>query len=223
MKISVFQIKAEQTDDWCKRKHYMRRLPFVSYAFGLYLDGNLEGVVTYGSPHGANLFKGIFEDESISEWVIELNRLCIDSKLDNAASILVSRSLKLLPTPKCVISFSDTGYGHIGYVYQATNFLYTGTTIAHNPEYIINGKKTPNRTLSDWGIKSPVRWAKDNNVEMIGPRPKHRYIFFHGTKAEKRRMRRNIQYTILREYPKGQTKRHPAEDRGIEIQKVMFV
>ena len=39
---------------------------------------------------------------------------------------LVGRSLRLLPKPSVVVSYADTAQGHVGYVYQAANFIYTG-------------------------------------------------------------------------------------------------
>jgi hypothetical protein len=34
----------------------------------------------------------------------------------------------MLPKPTIVVSYADTAMGHIGYIYQASNFLFTGTT-----------------------------------------------------------------------------------------------
>jgi hypothetical protein len=58
------------------------------------------------------------EQESI---VVELNRLCLLDNDKNQASFLVANSMKLLPKPTIVISYADTGQGHVGYVYQACN------------------------------------------------------------------------------------------------------
>ena len=38
----------------------------------------------------------------------------------------VSKCLKLLPRPMIIVSYSDTRQGHNGYIYQATNWIYTG-------------------------------------------------------------------------------------------------
>ena len=34
--------------------------------------------------------------------------------------------IKATRKPKIVVSYADTSKGHVGYVYQATNFIYTG-------------------------------------------------------------------------------------------------
>jgi hypothetical protein len=222
MTITVMQIKSEEAEPWCKRKHYARRVPGITFAFGLYNDRILEGVVTYGSPPTPAVAQGMFADESMSGLVIELNRLCLDTQLKNAASIIVGRSLALLPRPKCVVSYADTGVGHIGYIYQATNFLYTGAVTAHDAEYIVNGVKTHARTLTARGITEPKKWARDNKVEMVLPKPKHRYIYLCGSRAEKQKMMKNLNYKILAEYPKGDSRRYDASAK-IQTQGVLFV
>src|SRR5512136_439793 len=120
----VIPIKAEDTYPWLLQKHYAKRLCPISFAFGAFVDGQLIGVVTYGTPASAPLREGICGKE-YSDQVLELNRLCCENSA-NVASELVGKSLRLLPKPKIVVSYADTEQGHIGYVYQATNFIYTG-------------------------------------------------------------------------------------------------
>lgn len=217
--IYVHQIKSHEAEPWCKRKHYARRVPPISLAFGLYVDKILEGVITFGSLATPQVKNGMFDDDGIN--IIELNRLCIDSKVKNAASILVGRSLRLLEGPLAVISYADSGQGHIGYIYQATNFIYTGAVTAHDSEYVVGGKKVHPRTLASQGITAPKEWAKENNIEVIKPKPKHRYVFFVGTKHEKAKMLNSLQYPVVSEYPKGQTSRYDCGDE-VQIQHVMF-
>jgi len=123
----VLPIKTEEAVPWILRKHYAKRLPSISYAFGLYEDGVLIGIVTYGMPASNQLCEGVCGIEN-KQKVIELNRLCLQDNSKNQASFLVANSIKLLPKPTIIVSYADTAQGHIGYVYQATNFLFTGTT-----------------------------------------------------------------------------------------------
>mgnify|MGYP000595574942 CR=1 FL=1 len=113
--------------------HYARRWPSVSYAFGLYRGSDLCGVVTYGTPPSAPLRRGVAGDEHKND-VLELNRLCLGYNRKNEASILVGRSLRLLPAGRIVVSFADIGQGHTGYVYQATNFRYCGLSAKRNSQ-----------------------------------------------------------------------------------------
>ena len=87
--------------------HYARRIPSITYAFGLIKNGELVGVVSYGTPASNTLCRGICGDE-YEKTVVELNRLVLRDNLPNEASRLVGKSLKMLPTPLIVVSFADT-------------------------------------------------------------------------------------------------------------------
>jgi hypothetical protein len=119
--------------------HYAKRLPSISYAFGLFYDGELKGVVTYGSPPSPTLVRGICGDKWAKN-VLELSRLVLVDNQKNEASRLVSGSLALLPKPTIVVSFADTAQNHEGIIYQATNFLYTGLS-AKRKEWAVKGKE----------------------------------------------------------------------------------
>jgi hypothetical protein len=58
--------------------------------------------------------------------VYELNRLWVsDDVPKNGESYLIANSIKRLDK-EIIVSFADTSQSHVGYVYQATNFLYCG-------------------------------------------------------------------------------------------------
>jgi hypothetical protein len=140
-KYKVLSIQSYLCKDWLLHKHYAKRLPNIEYSFGLYDDNILKGVITYGQPPSPSLKSSICgkDYESIC---IELNRLVVDDDIDkNALSYFVSSSLKMLPKPKIVVSFSDKNLKHNGYIYQATNFIYTGEST--NNEILVddNGKE----------------------------------------------------------------------------------
>ena len=107
--------------------HYAKRKPSISYVYGLYDNDELIGICSFGSPASPSLCKGIAGEHNKSK-VIELNRLVLKYNRKNEASYLVGQSLKLLPKPKIVVSYADTAQNHTGIVYQATNFLFTGTS-----------------------------------------------------------------------------------------------
>ena len=207
--MKVLPIKSQEAEPWLLYKHYAKRIPMIKYAFGLYEDNLLVGVITFGqtpTPAVQNYMLG-------REWadkILELNRLCIESKNKNAASYLVSQSLKMLPKPMAIVSYADGGQGHVGYIYQATNFIYTGAVTAHDAEYIVNGKKTHARSITSQGITNPKEWAKENNIEIVKPKPKHRYVYFCGNKKQKSEMMSLLTYPIVQEYPKGESKRYDA-------------
>jgi len=214
----VQSIKPFETEPWLLRKHYAKRMPLIQFAFGLFEDRILIGVVTYGSPSTPQIANGIWKMEKFQ--ILELNRLCIESNTKNAASFLVGRSLRLLPTPTAIISYADGLKGHIGYVYQSTNFIYTGAVTAHDSEYMVNGIKTHPRSLAARGITSPAKWAADNGYERIHAKPKHRYVYFCGNRSEKNRMLNSLAYPI-ENYPKGKTNRYDAGGI-VETQSLLF-
>ena len=82
-KYRVQQIKKAETNDWLLHKHYAKRMPSISYAFGLY-DNMLEGICTYGMPQSDDLRCSIC-GEGKRDLVYELNRLCINEGLEKNA------------------------------------------------------------------------------------------------------------------------------------------
>ena len=172
--------------------HYARRMPCVQYAFGLLENNELIGIITYGQPASPSLCKGVAGEHNRKN-VLELNRLVLSPEYNgkNLASILISKSLKLLPPHKIIVSYADIGgWGHNGYVYQATNFLYTGTTKPRTDKY--GGENGHSRHYSKDETRRQIRTAK------------HRYITFTGTKRDKKELLKELRYPIIKQYPKGQ-------------------
>jgi hypothetical protein len=182
--------------------HYARRIPSVTYAYGLIRDGELVGVVTYGTPPSSTLCRGICGDEYQSA-VVELNRLILRDNLPNEASRLVGGSLRMLPTPRIVVSFADTAQEHTGYVYQATNFLYTGLS-ARFLDPRVRGLEHQHHATYAHGLSNAQVKEKygEDNVYFVERSRKHRYIILLGTRSERRRMREALRYEVL-PYPKA--------------------
>ena len=183
----VVQIPYSATKDWILNIHYAKRMPSISFAYGLYRYDEMVGMVSYGTPASPFLCKGICGEEHKKN-VIELNRLVLKDNLPNEASFLVSRSLKLLPKPKVVVSYADTAQDHAGIIYQACNFLFTGTT---KPRTDMAGKdgKHSRHHLGD----------RQNRINRSA---KHRYVYFIGSKKDKKTLRNALRYTIEDTYPK---------------------
>lgn len=93
----VRKISYEETKPFILGIHYARRMPCITDAFGLFVNGELTGVVTYGVPASPNLCKGLAGEKNKSR-VRELNRLVLlpDKQNKNDASYLVGHSLKLM-------------------------------------------------------------------------------------------------------------------------------
>lgn len=186
--------------------HYAGRSPSVSYAYGLFIDDKLEGIVSYGTPPSSTLRRGVAGDKYIPD-ILELNRLVLQSNNKNDSSWLIGNSLKLLPKNKIVVSYADTSQDHVGYVYQATNFIYTGLS-AKRTDWKVRGKEhLHSQSIIDEFRGQPNRSKclrekyGDDFYTVDRPR-KHRYIFITGSKTYRKEVLRDLKYKI-QPYPKG--------------------
>jgi hypothetical protein len=142
--------------------HYLHRKCPVSWAWGIRTDEGILGVMTVGKPvtwsSGASLVGETKAHKDIegarSRDVYELNRLWLSDKLPVTKTEGIDRKtgeprehahglesrfigwcLRQLKKerPKAILfSLADGEYGHVGNVYKATNFIYTGSSIPFN-------------------------------------------------------------------------------------------
>jgi hypothetical protein len=191
-------------------KHYAKRMPQIQYAYSL-LDSNtndIMGVVTFGNSPNNNLNK-------LGEYnMLELNRLCIKVQIKNLASFFLGRVFELLPKPLVLVSYADSSWDHHGYVYQATNWIYTGISKG-DKEYIINGKKYHRKNaFNEFGTGSELflREKFQGGLEVIKQGDKYRYFYLLGNKTDKKKMKAELlkRYSIL-SYPKGENRTYEME------------
>lgn len=204
-------IPYSEAREWVLMKHYAHRIPSILYAFGLYKIGGgvspyLVGVCTFGVPASQDLIIGAIGIEYKDNF-LELNRLVVNDGLPrNALSYFVSHCLKLLPRPMVVISYADSGMNHHGYIYQATNWVYTGMSSPHT-DYLPEGKEGMHvRTLYN---NFSVKTTKQKLVK-VERSQKYRYFQFLGDKRQVRRMKKDLKFPVIKEYPKGDNKRYDA-------------
>ena len=182
----VKKISYQDTKPFILDIHYAKRMPSISYAYGLFLNDQLVGIVSYGSPASPSLCKGIAGEKN-KKLVLELNRLVLKNNKKNEASILIGASFKLLPKPRIIVSYADTAQDHLGVVYQATNFLFTGTS---KPRTDMAGKdgKHSRHHLGD-------------RTRRVYRSAKHRYVYLLGNKRQKRQLKKELRYGIM-DYPR---------------------
>jgi hypothetical protein len=183
-----------------------RSVPGIRHAWSLWAGEHLVGVVTFSNPVSYTLCRGVCGPQYRKD-VMELSRLVIAPKpVRNAASYLIGQSLRLLGRIQnaIVVSYADCNdhVGHVGYVYQAANFLYTG-----------NGSIVPKYVDSLGDAIAHTRRHVDTKERNHGPlravvqKGKHRYITFVGDRRFKRLARSSLRYPVL-PFPKGPTARH---------------
>jgi len=194
---SVETVSYEQTKPFIMDIHYAKRMPSISYAFGLFENTFLVGIVTFGSPASPRVCDGVCGKEHAKK-VIELNRLVLLNNRKNEASMLVGKSLKLLPRPSIVISYADTSQKHVGYVYQATNFIYLGLSAKRTDRVFIDGSPQKHGRHV---ISTDVDDIKERTKLVPRPR-KHRYLQIMASKKQKKELTKSIKYPI-KSYPKG--------------------
>lgn len=157
-------LTAKDAWDFLKPRHYAGRRPQITKAFGWYIEGTLVAVCTFGKPASNSLCEGIC-GKQWSSHVYELNRLCRIDELTEPLSQFVSACLRQLKNEDwIVVSYSDTGMHHNGYIYQACNFLYTGRTLARTDKWTPNGKHSRHYKNEEQGEYRKVRTAKNRYV-----------------------------------------------------------
>ena len=229
-KYIVSKIKNHECKEWFLHKHYAKRIPSTSFAFGLYKNSVLVGVCSFGRPMSPALTKGAFNG-LYQDTFLELNRLVINEGEDrNALSFFVSQSLKQLPKPNVIVSYADTSQNHHGYIYQATNWIYTGLS-AKRPDYHIKGLNLHSASITDSlgrtdkkeGIKQVtlLREKYGDDFYMEDRARKHRYFYLLGGKQVKKQMLKNLAYKV-EAYPKGDNKRYDASYEA-SPQGVLFI
>lgn len=196
----VKQIERKDALDLIVNVHYAHRVPSISYAFGLFDNDELIGVCTYGTPASSTLLKGVCGEE-YKDIVKELNRLVLKYNRKNEASFLIAQSLKLLPKPLIVVSYADSSQKHIGTVYQATNFIYTGLSSRFKDPKVVGLEHQHHATYAHGMTNKQMIEKYGDKVYFVERPRKHRYIMLLGSKVQRKRMLRSLRYRIL-PYPK---------------------
>jgi hypothetical protein len=206
-KYNVKSIDKALVKEWCLKKHYAKKMPsVVQYTFGCFDKNNIMiGVAVFGLSGNSNLndLNGIP--------IIELTRLILnDEKEKNTTSYFVGQCLKMISHKGFVISFADANQKHNGYIYQATNWIYTGQSAA--AEVYTNGNvEMHSKTFSDKYGRRDKAFAESIGFYIEKKQPKHRYFFILGNKTEKKKYLSELikQYEI-KPYPKGENQNYDA-------------
>lgn len=149
--------------------HYAHRAVPCNWSFGCFHGSELLGVISFGKPASPHLCRGICGEENAPR-VYELNRLWLDDRCPkNSESRFISWSIRELSKLRpylILISYADTGAGHSGMIYAATNWIYTGLSDKRSSGDKVVGNKHSrhSRTLEEAVIVPRTR--------------KHRFVYF---------------------------------------------
>lgn len=129
--ISLRVIPGKVANPFMRQHHYSGKVVNnSSLHFGVFLDGQLHGVMSYGPSLNKRAILPLVAGTGWNEY-LELNRMAFDSVLPrNSESRAISMSIKLLkryaPHVKWIISFADACSCGDGAIYRASNFILTG-------------------------------------------------------------------------------------------------
>ena len=199
--------------DWCSndaakhavmRWHYSRAMPSGKVVrVGVWEDRRYCGAILYGS--GANRHIGSPFGLVHTE-VCELVRVALAPGREHPTSKCLAQSLKMLrcqsPGLRLVVSYADTKEGHLGIIYQATNWIFLGAST--QPYLKVKGKVEHPRTLYErYGRGGQqIEWLRrhvDPNAQRIRMPAKLKYVW-----AFDKKLRRQLAEDA-QPYPKRDT------------------
>lgn len=157
-------IPSNIANPFIKTHHYSGKVVNNSKLhFGVFLDGRLHGVMSYGPPLDKSKIIGLVKGTGWNEF-LELNRMAFDSVLPrNSESRAISMSIKLLkkyaPQVKWIVSFADACSCGDGTIYRASNFVLTGIKANTNLAELPDGTHIHKMTLES----NPTQPRKELN------------------------------------------------------------
>ena len=100
----------------------------------------------------------------------------------------------MLPSPLCLISYADYTFGHNGYIYQATNWIYCGLNQIHERQIFYKGKEVHPRSITAKNIKISELPTLDSNYTLGDYTKKHRYLKIKANKKYKNILIKDLIY-----------------------------
>jgi len=162
----------------CENWHYSKCVPVGKLVkIGAWENKKFIGVVLFGRGATPNLGKpyGLSQTQCV-----ELVRIAMKNHITPVSKIM-SIALKFLkrtnPNIELVVSFADQSQGHHGGIYQAGNWIYTGSG-SPAKFYMINNKLTHPRSIGAKGLTQNIYGARkiDPNAYVVDIPGKHRYL-----------------------------------------------
>lgn len=201
-KFDIKEITKEEALEMIKKYHYSNTLPKLNkYFIGFYLQERLVGVVTLGwGTRPKHTIQRIFPSLDTKDY-LEIGRMCMTEDMPrNSESQMISQLVKWIkaniPGLKVLFTWADGMLGKVGYVYQASNFIYAG--YSGGEMYMKDGVKIHVRQMKS------ILLSKGEKDERLTIRPtkeqmqqfgiqhfkgkQYRYLMFLCDKWEKKRL-----------------------------------
>jgi hypothetical protein len=179
--------------DWCSHEaakyavekwHYSRRMVATiqkPVKVGVWEGGAFIGAVVFGCGASSSLGAqfGVGKQE-----VAELVRVALRSDHKTPVSRIAAIAIRMLkgqsPGLRLLISFADPHQGHNGGIYQAGNWIYTGTSDGSTVYIAKDGHEFHSRNIGSYTGYDKYGVKKYSREEMVATeeRPgKHRYLY----------------------------------------------
>jgi hypothetical protein len=164
------------------KEHYLHSWPGgTGLAFGAFVGQRLMGALTLGAGP-ANAFRMV--EGATADDCLTLTRLWLSDELPRNSESrfigVVLRYLRKHTRLKFLVSYADPTQGHLGIIYQATGWTYTGLSQA-TPLYDIgDGKHYHSRSLSHAYGTHGLSYFQTHgmDVKLVPQQAKHRYVYF---------------------------------------------
>lgn len=201
-RFNIKEISKEDALRMIRKYHYSNTLPKINkYFLGFFLDKELVGVVTLGwGTRPRHTIQRIFPSLDTKDY-LEIGRMCMTEEMPrNSESQMLSQLVKWIhrniPELKILFTWADGMVGKVGYVYQASNFIYAG--YSDGEMYMKDGVKIHVRQMKSFLVPGG---QKDSRITV---RPtmeqmkkygilhfkgkQHRYLLFLCDRKEKQKL-----------------------------------
>lgn len=198
----VAPVGTADVQEFARRYHYTETGGNMTWRWGLWDGPVLHGVVAYNLPT-RTACESVFGADYGPNHVWHMGRLILsDESPRNSESRLIGWSLREIrrdyPHVWAVLTYAATDANHIGYVYQATNALYTG--VGGESWYYVDKQGRRHGTHHGGHRVHPDRAAAMGWSRVEGG-VKHRYVYILGSKSQRRQRTALLRFPVL-PYPK---------------------
>jgi hypothetical protein len=183
--IIVKVIPSKVANEFVKKNHYSGKVvPNSKLHFGCFLDGDLHGVMSYGTSMQKSKVIGLVKPCLWNE-MLELNRMAFDEYLPKySESRCIAISIRLLkknaPHIKWILSYADGCQCGDGTIYRASGFKLTGLKENKTMLKMPNGEIMADKTLNNSNYKkigqSAGYWKKRGAKPIEGNQLRYIYL-----------------------------------------------
>lgn len=215
-KFDIREINKMEAWAMIRKYHYSNTLPKLNKHFlGFFLENELVGVVTLGwGTRPRHTIQRIFPSLGTKDY-LEIGRMCMTDEMPrNSESQMLSQLVKWmkvnLPNIKVLFTWADGMLGKVGYVYQASNFIYAG--FSGGEMYLKDGVKLHVRQMKSFLVpegKKDSRITVRPTLEQMQKYDiwhfkgkQYRYLLFLCDKREKKRLLGECLINLVLQRPK---------------------